>query len=144
MLWNYFVHRRFDLLLFSFLTGPHPICNERIELTNEVTVIRSPNYPSEYFNSLHCQWVVMAPEGYQIIGKLRNFLTEANFDYVVLGTGNDPNNRTTAFAPSSGAMPPGSRLYDVNALWLVFASDELVGAPGFEYEVLAVRMEECE
>ncbi|XP_071854168.1 uncharacterized protein [Apostichopus japonicus] len=129
-----------DQLLCPY--GPDPICNEVFELTNEVTILTSPNYPSEYFSSLNCQWIAVAPGGYQILGKVRNFTTEGSFDVVVTGTGTDPNNRTSVFDTASGNVPPASQLFDTNEIWLAFASDGSVQAPGFQYELIAVKSEE--
>lgn len=131
-----------DECLSFYISGPDPICNEVFELTNEVTILTSPNYPSEYFSSLNCQWIAVAPGGYQILGKVRNFTTEGSFDVVVTGTGTDPNNRTSVFDTASGNVPPVSQLFDTNEIWLAFASDASVQAPGFQYELIAVKSEE--
>ncbi|XP_052281261.1 multiple epidermal growth factor-like domains protein 11 [Dreissena polymorpha] len=43
-------------------------CNEKCGgvLTDQIGVITSPNYPSNYNNTVRCTWVISAPEGYWI------------------------------------------------------------------------------
>ncbi|KAJ8043395.1 Transmembrane protease serine 9 [Holothuria leucospilota] len=102
-----------------------PVTNKENAIT-----INSPNFPSKYFSNSHVIWTFSTEEEETLTFRCVQFETEANFDTLKIGEGNDTSN-----ADSVRAVFTGQQCYNVsttgNTMWISFDSDmDLCGYSG--------------
>ncbi len=105
-----------------------------INLTSEAYVISSPNYPSDYDNNLDCTWIFHGSANYSILVTIVDFHTEPNFDFVYIGTNEDPTLYTLTDEVSSFEFT-----IDSEELHIQLTSDASVTTRGFRFEISLVN-----
>ncbi|XP_071849294.1 enteropeptidase-like [Apostichopus japonicus] len=110
-------------------TGCPPLTNSDPAIT-----ITSPNFPSRYSSNSHVVWTFEAEAEEKLSFQCNRFATEAYFDNLKVGEGND-----TAIDGSLLATFTGNTCQNVsssgNRIWVSFESDGTVNSDGFEASV---------
>ncbi|KAJ8043392.1 Atrial natriuretic peptide-converting enzyme [Holothuria leucospilota] len=109
---------------------------EPMQLGTSVT-IASKNYDSTYPNDLNQTWTFVADQGLGFTLTIKDFETEAKYDYLLVGTGNFPDTGK-AVKKFSGTLVYTDFTTNENTLWLRFVSDFSVGLKGFQAVVTVV------
>ena len=105
----------------------------------ESLTIVSPDYPENYPNHANVQWLVSGPEGYQVVAKFHAFNLESGYDFLSVGSGLDPNNRTSLLVTLSGSDLPEDVVSNNHEMWLNFTSDYSITKDGFWLEIMVFR-----
>ncbi len=105
-----------------------------VNLTSEVYAISSPNYPSDYDNDLDYTWILHGSASHNILITIVDFHTERNYDFVHIGTHEDPTLYTF-----TDEVSPIEFTIDSEEIHIRFTSDVSVTTRGFRLEVSLVN-----
>ncbi|KAJ8030427.1 Neurotrypsin [Holothuria leucospilota] len=103
-------------------------------MENDQTIIESPNYPVNYPVKVDEIWNFEAAEGLGFVVSFSDFSLEENWDYVTIGSGNEPNPKAIT-AKWTGYSIPESVSINANSLWMRFTSDLSNTSRGFRAQV---------
>ena len=92
--------------------------------------ITSPHYPQPYESYLNCIWMFSSHDNDgSFIVRFLHFSTEANFDVLTIGIGNDTSvQRIQEFHDANFV---NSILLNVSLFWMTFKTDSRVASTGF-------------
>ncbi|XP_063951984.1 uncharacterized protein LOC135153396 isoform X1 [Lytechinus pictus] len=102
----------------------------------ESLTVVSPNFPDNYTNGAQMQWLVSGPEESRIVAIIHSFELEHKNDYLLIGSGLDPSDRTSLLVKLSGSSFPEEVVSSNNEMWLNFTSDSSVARKGFWIEIM--------
>ncbi|XP_063951989.1 uncharacterized protein LOC129255053 isoform X4 [Lytechinus pictus] len=102
----------------------------------ESLTVVSPNFPDNYTNGAQMQWLVSGPEGSRIVAIIHSFELEHRHDYLLIGSGLDPSDRTSLLVKLSGSSFPEEVVSSNNEMWLNFTSDSTITRKGFWIEIM--------
>ncbi len=114
-----------------------PGCGEDVTLELGQTTYVDYLY---YDNGMDCFWTVKAADGQQIVVTVKKFESEANYDFLSLGTGMEeqPDNpESYIIFKHSGEEPPDPAEFKVESseIWVRFTSDDWDRKGGFQLEI---------
>ncbi|KAH9524422.1 hypothetical protein Btru_054506 [Bulinus truncatus] len=118
--------------LYYYNCGPNGVCVNtpgcnRV-LTNSSGMIKSPNYPAQYYNNADCSWLIETYENFIISLKFDTLNTECGYDYVTVYDGKNIT------APQLGrycTQPTREFLSSSNSIFITFMSDSIITSSGF-------------
>ena len=95
-----------------------------------IDVLISPNYPSVYPNELRWRCIISNAESKNIKIEVKDFLMEADYDYVYIGDGTEVLAETIAWG---GTGETNLRVFisQLESVWVSIESDSIVSAKGF-------------
>lgn len=104
------------------------------KFTAENGIISSPNYPNNYSSDRHCEYDIIAPEGFVIVLNVLDFDFEKHsvceFDHLEIFDFPTSDNRTS-LGRFCGQTKPGIITSTYNHLHIHFQSDASIGGRGF-------------
>ncbi|XP_077990428.1 uncharacterized protein LOC144444770 [Glandiceps talaboti] len=98
-------------------------------------VLTSPNYPSSYFNSANCIWLLNADADGVLLIHFVAFNTEGGYDYLSYGYGNDPYDTGTQIDLISGSSLPEDWRSPGSNIWIKWTSDGSAQRSGWHLTV---------
>ena len=102
---------------------------------NGIATIRSPNYPNKYESNQDCVWIAEIALGSRIRIIFTNFSTEAKYDYLEVGNGDNHLDMSTRVIMHSGPTTPKNFVSSGNVIWIHFQSDDDKEETGFIIEI---------
>ena len=97
--------------------------------------IQSPNFPERYPNYANMTWIVLGVDGDNIVATFKEFSLESGYDFLTIGSGEDPTDDNTRLARLTGNGLPEDVVSGTSEMWLRFTSDYSVRDEGFWIEV---------
>ena len=92
--------------------------------------ITSPDYPQPYESNLHCIWIISAHDNDgSFVVRFLHFSTEANFDVLTMGLGNDTTVHQIQKLHDNNFV--NSIILNVSTFWMTFKTDSRVASTGF-------------
>ncbi|XP_070543199.1 uncharacterized protein [Ptychodera flava] len=92
----------------------------------------SPNYPANYPDLAHCEWIAHTKSGLPIHVSFEDFETEPTYDFIHVGEGDnseDESSRVIEF--HSGSTLPNSFTSSKDSIWIKFLTDNVYNMRGF-------------
>ncbi|XP_077981827.1 cubilin-like [Glandiceps talaboti] len=113
---------------FSIEFSEDDVCGTE-HLTDANGFVTSPNFPNNYPNSINCVWIIDITANLSVKLDFLSFETEAGFDWLIIGNGDNPNeNEQHRF---TGSELPPTIISDSNAIWLRFSTDYSITYQGW-------------
>jgi hypothetical protein len=132
--------RPFVIILSFFLINQTSGCGR--DFTGEsFGNFSTPNYPSNYPNSVSCTWFINVTAGNLVELYIGNFISEQNYDFLLVRDG--PNNTSPVIGQYSGSARPGYIYSSTGYLLVQFNSDGSNTAQGFTAIFQTVPVEKC-
>ncbi|XP_022097599.1 uncharacterized protein LOC110983038 [Acanthaster planci] len=101
--------------------------------------ITSPYYNTRgYPNYARLTYVTKTLPGRKLLINWDGFQTEDGLDFLEIGDGRDPDNKSTLFFRWSGKVLPPVLLSDGNEMWIQFTSDSSLNDRGFDLALFDV------
>ena len=98
---------------------------------NETAEINSPFYPNDYDRNMDVVWTIHAEKGQKILVHFIDYNTEACYDLLRAGNGDDFTDPSTALFYWSGFKLPPRFASTENVMWLRFTTDSYRERYGF-------------
>ncbi|TGZ74345.1 hypothetical protein CRM22_000989, partial [Opisthorchis felineus] len=99
-----------------------------VVLTNDTGIIKSPNFPLDYPNSVHCSWRIMVHEGCKIKLNFLHFAFESGYDGLIIYDGYNTSSR---FVTLTGWHLPDAYQSTGQSLFIRMKTDEDIQRSGF-------------
>ncbi|XP_071822362.1 uncharacterized protein [Apostichopus japonicus] len=112
-------------------------CGETVVVPmTEREEVTSPGYNTGgYNNSEDCTWILDSSPGQRFRVTFFDFDTELGYDFVEVGYGEDPSDRTTLLLRASGSSLPDPFMVPDDGGWVRFTSDSSETENGFGFYV---------
>ena len=109
-----------------------------VDIGMNISVISSPEYPSEYPNNADIAWILRTDWNRKIFITFTAFHTEESYDVVQVGDGEDSNNMPSRFLSWSGTRLPPDLLSNGSSMWIRLISDFSINHTGFSCQVTSI------
>ena len=111
--------------------GARNIYIESADLKN----LTSANYPANYPTDLLCSWIIVSVEGYRIIVDVLYFELERGYDFLIMGSGDNPSDIASTIGRLTGIIKIRRFASVGDIMWFKFVSDRTGTTRGFDINV---------
>ena len=134
----YLKNKSVDTLLFPTVLPAYKECGNAYSVKSGKTLrLQSNGYPNGYEFYSFCTYRFETAKDTRVNLAFYDFNLEEIYDYIEVGNGNDPSDRSSVIGRFDGSMMPGSILADSNTMWIFFYADYSVSGKGFSVGVTA-------
>ncbi|XP_072022253.1 uncharacterized protein [Amphiura filiformis] len=101
----------------------------------DVKNLTSANYPGNYLTDLLCSYLVESVEGTPIVIDIMDFDLERNYDFLIIGDGEDPSDAESTIATLTGMVKIRRIVSLEHQIWIKFVSDRTGTRRGFDIHI---------
>ncbi len=86
-----------------------------------------------------CNWVIVSPHIARLVLTFVEIDVEYLYDFVYIGQGSQPGNRSSMILALTGELPPLRVVCHNSNNWIQFTSDKIIPARGFALQYAIVE-----